>query len=272
MDRDFLIDLYHFGGELHLDKAGKLQGNLGGAASLGQNHPSISFSMDVDQANTDHLFKYHIKGPLNSFLSRLPLKYHHLLENDFADAYAELDGRCTRILKGVEFHSSMEVKSKDNPLLENITIYCKVDPTTPSFIDQGNFVIPRMNLAELFSPFLFIDKQFVIYGDAYFEGSWNPSHMHVKYTPYEATMEGDDFVFGLKPEGQQRGQVALRSFPGEHFFDFERNQQYGRLYVEDGYYLDKITGLMFASIDTQLILKEKVSMPRNFKLYHKGCV
>lgn len=255
-DEDFLIDLYHFGGNLFLNQAGELSGSLAGLASLGPTQPSLQVIVEVDQKNSTDLFQYRVKGPLQALISQLPQRYEHVIENDFADTEAELQGSCVAIEKGVEFCTCVKLIKNDIPILDDFNVYCRVDPTTSRFIDEGNFIAPKMDLKSIVSPFLFLDKQFELTGNAFFEGTWNPSLLHIRYRPSGAVLESESLVMDV-PEPSQLDELGARFFPGEHFFDFERNHQYGRLYIDNGFYLEKRTDLLFSELHTQIVFEGK---------------
>ncbi len=256
VDEDVFIDLYHFGGELFLDREGLLKGSMEGLASLSPAHPNMQVSLGVDQPNSTDLFQYKVNGPLQAFTSQLPCRYEHLIENDFAGTEAELQGSCVAIEKGVELCTSVKLSQNGTPLIDDFNIYCRVDPTTSKFIDEGNFIAPNLNLKTVVSPFLFLDKQFELSGTAFFEGTWNPSLLHVRYRPNGATLESDALLVEVPlPPEQPDGEGPF--FPGEHFFDFDRNHQYGRLYINNGYYLEKRTDLLFSELNTQIVFEGK---------------
>lgn len=255
-DQDFHIDLYHFGGELLLNPQGLFTGKFEGLASLGEPQPNLEVLVTVNQTKQDDLFEYQIKGPLKSLLTKLPQKYQTVLNTTFIGTTTLLEGKCTPINKGVELHSMLKLIEGDQVLLEDFNIYCRIDPTTSRFIDAGNFRVSRMNLDRVFSPFMFPEQQFLLYGDAYMEGFWTPQQMHVKYRTFGASLENDSLLFTIpKPDDEE--SISLGELPGVHYFDFERNQHYGRLYVENGSYLEKKTGLLFDQVQTQIVFEGK---------------
>jgi hypothetical protein len=256
VDEDVLIDLYHFGGELFLDKQGFLSGSMEGVASLSPAHPNLQVLFEVDQPNSTDLFRYKINGPLQALTSQLPCRYEHVIENDFAGAEAALEGSCVAIEKGVEFCTCVKLERDGELVLDDFNIYCRVDPTTSKFIDEGNFIAPNLNLKTVVSPFLFLDKQFELSGTAFFEGTWNPSLLHVRYRPNGATLESEALLMEVPPAPEQPDDEG-QFFPGEHFFDFDRNHQYGRLYVNNGFYLEKRTDLLFSELNTQIVFEGK---------------
>lgn len=268
-DQDFKVDLYHFGGELFLDQKGAFTGRFEGLASLGEPQPNLEVSVIVDQANQADLFEYQVKGPMKSLLTKLPQKYQTVLNTTFGSTHTILEGKCKPITKGVELHSRLKLLEEDRVLLEDFNIYCRIDPTTSRFIDAGNFRVNRMNLEQVFSPFMFPEQQFQLHGEAYMEGVWTPQQMHVKYRTYGASMENDSLLFTI-PKAEEEELAISESLPGVHYFDFERNHHYGRLYVENGSYLEKKTGLLFDQVQTQIVFEGKSLHATQLQTFSQG--
>lgn len=268
-DEDFSADLYHFGGELFLNKKGKLMGKLGGFASIGVFQPGLQVDIDVDQELSDHLFQYHVKGPFTALLTEMPPKYQQVIDRDFVDTLVNLDGTCRAIDRGVEFHSNLSLARNGVDILQDVALYCRVDPTTSNFIDEGHFIAPKVNLEAIISPFLFVDKQLRLSGSSYFEGNWDPSLMHIRYRPDASILESDYLTFDI-PAVVETGDIASAGFTGEHFFDFERNHQYGRLYIQKGMYLEKRTGLLFTDVNTQMVFEGKSLHATQLQTYSQG--
>lgn len=268
-DEDFLIDLYHFGGNLQLNKLGEVTGAMEGLASLGDLQPNLHVVFDVDQPHSTDLFQYTVRGPMSALLAQLPQRYEHILENDFAGTDAELRGSCVAIEKGVEFCTNVKLIQNEVLILEDFNVFCRVDPTTSRFIDEGNFNVPKMSLEKIVTPFLFLDKQFKLTGEAYFEGTWNPEKLHVRYRPNGAVLESESLVMDI-PEPTELDEQGGRFFPGEHFFDFERNHQFGRLYVDNGFYLEKRTDLLFSNLHTQIVFEGKTLTATQVQTYSQG--
>lgn len=115
------------------------------------------------------------------------------------------------------------------------------------FIDNGRFSANNLPMEKFCEPFLFVHEQFNFKGIGDFEGTFDLDGAVVNYESKVATLENED----LNIEVSSPNAVL---FSGKHHFDFIRDRDGGDLWLKNGFYYDKVHGLLFSDLDMEASL------------------
>lgn len=118
-------------------------------------------------------------------------------------------------------------------------------------VTNGYVEATHLPLAKYISPFIFPKKNLKLSGFGDFYGDFNGEGVIVRYNVENLVLENSDFSF----EGKELHSVH-GEYSGVQYYNFNRDQSYGFIHVQNGIYFEKNTGLLFTDVKAKLKLEK----------------
>lgn len=125
-------------------------------------------------------------------------------------------------------------------------------------IRNGWFTADNLPLAKYVSPFTFPQKQMELEGVGDFKGQFDHSHISLKYRARDVVLKNDDLSIEIKNLQGPNNEMLC-----EHHFNLKEFKHFGCIPIQNGFYFEKNSGLLFTDINTQVFLEgERVHLPQ----------
>lgn len=124
-------------------------------------------------------------------------------------------------------------------------------------IRNGWFEAEKLPLVKYLTPFIFPQNQMMLEGVADFHGSFNHQDVAVSYRAENLHLSNEDLSIEVPLIEGSSGELV-----GEHYYNLLTKSHFGNIPIQNGYYFEKNSGLLFTDINTRVWLEgEKVHLP-----------
>lgn len=123
---------------------------------------------------------------------------------------------------------------------------------------NGWFKANNVPLDKYVSPFTFPNQNMQLEGTGDFEGNFDHAHVSLKYRARDVVLRNEDLSIEIKSLSGPNNEMVC-----EHHFNLKEFKHFGCIPIQNGFYFEKNSGLLFTDINTHVILEgEKVHLPQ----------
>lgn len=210
--------------------------------------------VEIEGGSTEDFLTMHLTGSPKDLSLLLPKSIQSILVSNFPNDQCSIVANIKRLWKEIEIEGNLKIQEPKNLLSESINFGCHLDVVFDqndiTLLPKGWFNTKNIALDKYLTPFLFPNRDLLVYGIGEFKGNFNKESIVVKYTARDLRLENEHLLM----ENPLVSQVGLE---GIHHFDLKTGNHYGTLPIHNGSYYDKSSGLLFSDIRGLIHFKDK---------------
>lgn len=229
----------------------------------------------------DPILHFSLSGTAFEIAPFLPPNITLGLKQGLDTALVELTGTIHKQKDGLEVAGSTSIKTATLTAIAPIAFSFRLEKSSPSPIKSeelpleftlvdvahqlqhpppiagcalvnGQFFAPKVPLETLISPFLFPEKEFELSGSAEITGTFDSTAVIIRYTGQDIALTNPSLSIDMPLTVSEAG----------HYVRFDTGEHFGWLPIHQASYFDKGSGLLFSSLQGQvLFFDHKVHLP-----------
>lgn len=225
-------------------------------------------SLKLIPENKGHELSLDLQGNILELARFLPIDTTELLKKKYIGDKVAIRASGVQNGKAIDINGIFTVTDAEKQKNYDLNFSFAIKPPNESYeiddkwLQNGKFNAEGLSFGKFIAPFVFEREQFELRGKGDLNGKFDQQMLSIDYVAKNFCLESDSLCLDV-PKLSVHDSKAKAS--GSHSFNFRDGKHSGELFIENGEYFEKNSGLYFGKIHTKVFSDDNIIQLKEIK-------